>query len=158
MVGNLEHLEIFKDVENKYCDFSFNVFNSYTAAFLHSIGINVIMLSYELTKLEIKDLVDSYKSRYLKSPNLEVLVYGREEMMVSKFNLNTLYQSNDLYLVDRFNNKYPIKDRNGFMYIYNCKPRLLEEINEYYEIGANSIRINIFDEKDLKWYLSKIGD
>lgn len=155
MVGEIGSLNLTKKIIG---DFSLNVFNSYTVAFLHSVGIEVVMLSYELTKLEIKDLIEAYKSRYLKSPNLEVLVYGREEMMASKFSLNQLYKNDDLYLMDRFDNKYPVMDKNGVMYIYNYKPRLEEKIKEYYNIGVNSIRINIFDHKDLSWYLSVNGD
>jgi len=139
-------------------DFSLNVFNSYTVAFLHHMGINLVTLSYELTKSEIKDLVDGYKSRYLKSPNLEVLIYGREEMMISKFSLNRLYKNDDLYLIDRFGKKYPIREKNRCMYIYNYKPRIDENIQTYYNMGINSIRINIFDSKDLLWYLSKRGN
>lgn len=136
-------------------DFSLNVFNSYTVAFLHSIGLEKITLSHELTKSEIKDLIDSYKTRYSKNPNLEVIIYGREEMMISKFSLNKLYQEDLLYLVDRFNNKYPVREKNGLMYIYNHKPRVDENISGYYDMGVNAIRINIFDKKDLSWYLSK---
>lgn len=145
------------NIPNKFVgDFSLNVFNSYTVAFLHSIGLNRITLSYELTKKEIKDIIDCYKKRYSKNPNLEVIIYGREEMMISKFNLNKLYQENSLYLVDRFNNNYPIIEKNNLMYIYNYKPRIDEDIKDYYDIGVNAVRINIFDKKDLSWYLSKI--
>lgn len=153
MVGEVGSLSLANIVVG---DFSLNVFNSYTVAFLHSIGLNTVTLSYELTKSEIKDVVDVYKARYSKKPNLEVMVYGREEIMVSKFSLNSLYQNKNLYLVDRFNNSYPVREKNKLMYIYNCKPRVEENIQDYYDLGVNGIRINIFDNADLAWYLSKI--
>ena len=36
------------------------------------------------------------------------------------------------------------------MYIYNFKPRKIDNIMDYYKIGINNFRINIVDEKDLK--------
>ena len=153
MIGELGSLSY---TNKKVGDFSLNVFNSYAVAFLHSVGLEKVTLSYELTKSEIKDIITSYKDRYLKKPNLEVVVYGREEMMISKFSLNSLYQRNFLYLVDRINHYYPVKEKNGLMYIYNYQPRIDNYINDYYEMGINSVRINIFDEQDLSWYLSKI--
>lgn len=153
MIGEVGSLGI---LNKEVGDFSLNVFNSYTVAFLHSVGLKRITLSYELTKLEIKDIIDCYKKRYLKKPNLEVIVYAREEMMVSKFSLNELYEDNLLYLIDRFNNSYPVREKNGLMYIYNYRPRSIENIKEYYDIGVNAVRINIFDNVDLSWCLSKI--
>ena len=34
------------------------------------------------------------------------------------------------------------------MYIYNCNIRNIENINDYYNIGINSIRYNLFDKSD----------
>lgn len=153
MIGEIGSLNL----SNKYIgDFSLNVFNSYAVALLHSLGLNKITMSYELTLEEIKEIIDCYKERYRKNPNLEVMVYGREEMMVSKFSLNRLYKDDCLLLVDKFNNCYPIREKNNLMYIYNHKPRIDNNIDNYYNIGVNSIRINIFDQSDLSWYLSKI--
>ena len=155
MIGEVGSL---KFINKKVGDFSLNVFNSYTVAFLHSVGLEKVTLSYELTKTEVKDIVNSYKERYSKIPNVEVIVYGREEMMVSKFSLNRLYKQDFLYLTDRLNNHYPVKEKNGLMYIYNYKPRIDNNINDYYMMGVNAVRVNIFDEQDLSWCLSKMGD
>ena len=50
------------------------------------------------------------------------------------------YKLNADYLRDRFNNKFKIKIRDNYMYIYNYKKIDLKE--DYYNIGVNSIRIN----------------
>lgn len=123
---------------NKYrnvvTDFSMNVVNSYTVAFLHSLGVDKITLSYELDYNQIKDIVDSYHKRYNKHPNLEVIVSGYEEAMVSKYKLD------GDYLKDRFNNLFKIKIRDNYMYIYNYKKRDLKY--DFYKIGVNWIREN----------------
>lgn len=131
---------------NKYnnccTDFSLNVVNSYTVAFLHSLGVKRITLSYELTDNQIKELIDNYHKRYDKHPNLELIVSGYEEVMISKFSLNRYYQRDNLYLRDMFGNKFRVKDKNGYMYIYNYKKRNIYKQN-YYEMGINSLRFNL---------------
>lgn len=116
-------------------DFSLNVTNSYTVAILHSLGVDKITLSYELNDNQIKNLVDSYHKRYHKHPNLELIVEGYEEVMISKYKL-----IDNAYLKDRFNNLYKIKNKNNLMHIYNYKKRDLK--GNYYKMGINWIRVN----------------
>ena len=121
-------------------DYSLNVTNSYTVAFLHSLGANKITLSYELNDSQIEKLIDEYTKRYNKNPNLELIISGYEEVMISKFNINKYYKCNNLYLRDRYGNKYKIIERDNLMYIYNYHKR--EMTGNYYEMGINSLRIN----------------
>ena len=72
-------------------DFSFNVVNSYTVSFLHSIGAKRVTLSSELNTTQIKNIVDSYYKRTNKYPNLEVINKGYMEAMICKFDLNKIY-------------------------------------------------------------------
>ena len=131
LVSELGSIYKYSDVVT---DFGLNVTNSYTVAFLHSLGVNKITLSYELNYNQIKDLIDAYHKRYNKHPNLEVIVKGTPEAMVCKYKL-----SGD-YIKDRFNNLFKIKIRDDYMYIYNYKEINLKD--DYYKIGVNSIRIN----------------
>ena len=134
-------------VFNKYhsnidTDYSFNVVNSYTVAFLHNLGANKITLSYELNEAQITELISNYHQRYHKHPNLEVIVYGYPEIMISKFSLNKYYNNADLKLEDRYHNLYRIETTNDLMTIYHCK--LLDNRNiDYYKLGINSTRINL---------------
>ncbi len=121
--------------ENIVTDFSLNVTNSYTVALLHSLGVDKVTLSYELNDEQIKQLVDNYHFRYNKHPNLELIIQGYEEVMISKYKL-----PDKSYLVDRFNNKYQIKIKNNLMHIYNYKLRNMK--NDYYNLGINWLRIN----------------
>ena len=122
-------------------DFSLNVVNSYSVALLHSLGVNRVTLSYELSKEQIKTLINNFYQRYNTYPNLELIVYSKIEAMVSKFNINNYYKTKeDLFLVDKFNNHYIIKNRNGYMYIIDYKDHFLSDYKEYYDLGINSMR------------------
>ena len=139
LVGEVGSLYKYKDVDT---DFSFNVVNSYSVAFLHSIGVKKITLSYELNLYQIKCLIDSYHERYGVHPNLEVIYSACEEVMVSKYNLLNEYGINNGSLKDRFGNLFPIKVKDDLMYIYNYKKRT-NDFNKYFEIGVNVVRINL---------------
>ena len=116
--------------------------NSYTVAFLHSLGAKRITLSHELSDAQIKDIIDSYHKRYGKHPNLELIVEGYPEVMISKFSLNKYYKKDNLYLRDMFGNKFRVITRGDYMYIYHYKK--LDNYNEkYYEMGINSLRNNL---------------
>ena len=132
-------LGAFNKLKNVYCDYSFNVTNSYTVALLHSLGAKSITLSYELTFKQIENIIKAYHERYNCNPNLEVVVYGKREVMTLKTNLNKIYKDN-IRLVDRFNNYYDIKEKNNMSVIYDYK--LLDDKFDYYSIGVNIIREN----------------
>ena len=55
-----------------------------------------------------KDIQKLYDRVLNKNPNLELIIYGYEEMMVSKFKLLEMYKknSNNFYLKDRYNKLY----------------------------------------------------
>lgn len=124
-------------------DFSFNVVNSYTLAFLHSVGSKKVTLSYELNETQIDKIIKEYKKRYNKHPNVEVIVDSYPEAMICKFDLNKKYNQKVSYLKDEFNNKYKIISDNEFMRIYNYKKVIFESSNELYNIGINYLRKNL---------------
>ena len=138
LVSDLGSVYKYKSVDT---DFSLNVTNSYSVAFLHSLGVNKITLSYELNYKQIKTLMDNYHKRYNKHPNLEVIISSFPEAMVCKYNMLKKYNKNDGYLIDRFNNKYKLQIKNNLMYIYHFKKINLKE--NYFEIGINNTRANI---------------
>lgn len=139
MVGEIG---AFNKLNNVDTDFSLNVVNSYTVAFLHSLGARKITLSYELNDNQIKDIIDGYYSRYGKHPNVELIINGYEEVMISKFSLNKYYNNDKIFLKDMFGNRYKVITKNNLMYIYNYKKRDNYNI-KYYDMGVNSLRINL---------------
>ncbi len=138
LIGELGSL-IYKDI---LTDFSFNVTNSYSVAFLHSHNVKQICLSYELTDTQIKNIIDAYHNRYHKHPNLELVIYGNLEAMVSKYNINKKYNVANSILEDRFKNKYPVVIKNELMHIYDYKKRNFIDHNKYFDMGINNLRYN----------------
>lgn len=148
LVGELGSVNKYNDIDT---DFSLNVVNSYSIAFLRSIGVKNITISYEMNDNQIIDMTNSYRKRYNAKPNLAIIAYAKEEIMISKFNVLKYYKLIDNgYLRDRFNNLYKIKVKDDLMYIYNYKARNINNIDKYYNMGFNEIRYNIVDEEDLK--------
>ena len=139
LIGELGSL-IYDDIST---DFSFNVTNSYSVALLHSLGVEQICLSYELTDTQIKNLIDAYHQRYYKHPNLELVVYGNLEAMISKYNINQKYNVDESILLDRFNNKYKVIIKNNLMHIYDYKKRNYQDLNKYFAMGINNLRYNL---------------
>lgn len=140
LVGEVGSLIKYKNFDT---DFSFNVVNSYTLAFLHFIGAKKVTLSYELNVNQIKLIIDNYEKRYKKNPNCEVIIDSYPEVMVSKFNLNKMYDVNISYLKDAYKNKYKILNNDEFMTVYNYKKITYDSKDELYEAGVNYLRTNL---------------
>ncbi|MGM9877612.1 MAG: DUF3656 domain-containing protein [Bacilli bacterium] len=138
LVSDLGSVYKYKNVDT---DFSLNVANSYSVALLHSLGVNKITLSHELTYTQIEKLVNIYRERYNAHPNLEVITNDNIEAMVCKYNMLRKYKVDTGYLIDRFSNKYKIKIKNNLMHIYDYKRT--NKTENYYKIGINNIRKNI---------------
>ena len=135
LISEVGALNKLKNVDS---DFSLNVVNSYTVAFLHSLGVRKITLSYEMDYEKTKVLINNYKLRYKKHPNLEVIISYYPEVMITKFDLNKYYQKNGLVL--KGNNSYITKSYDNYMSIYLDK--LFVDNNNYFDIGVNNVRIN----------------
>jgi len=145
LIGELGGLNKLKNVIS---DYSFNVVNSYTVALLHSLGVKRVTLSLELLDNDIDQLIKAYKTRYLKNPNLELIVKTRIEVMVLKYNLSEKYQKKVKYLIDRFNNKYLVVEKNNLTYIYDYKITKKDNIEKYFDMGINYLRFEEIHNSD----------
>lgn len=143
LVGELGSLYKCND---SYTDTSLNVTNSYTVAFLHSIGVRRITLSVELSYKQIEEIIYSYKERYHKLPNLELIVESKLEAMVTKFNLLDYYKvkGNNNYLKDSKDRIFKVIN-NGMTIIYDYKKTIRSEHDYYFNLGINTLRIEVFD-------------
>lgn len=140
LISEFGSLSMYKTFDT---DFSFNVVNSYSVAFLHNMGAKRVTLSYELSLKQIENIISSYKNRYQKNPNLEVIIDSYPEAMISKYSLNKKYNVNESYLKDSYGNYYKVKENDGFMTIFHY-----EKVNNYnkenlYKLGVNVVRKNI---------------
>lgn len=128
------------NIKNVSTDYSLNIVNSYSAALLHSLGVNKICLSIELNNNQIKKLVDNYINRYNKYPNLEMIIDSNIEVMVTK---TSFIESKSDYLIDEYNNKYKIINKGTFNLIYSYNKINTDNKDIYYELGINCLRKNI---------------
>ncbi len=145
--------------KNTISDTTFNVVNSYNVYYLHSIGVNKITMSYEIKKEDINDLYNIFVNRYNFKPNLEIVLFGKPEIMISKHCiLNTCINKDEkcrvckdgrYYMVSDDNKKFEIKTENCFTKLLNYENiNKLEDINYYRNIGINNFRIILNDEKE----------
>lgn len=152
--------EISSIKNNCISDVYFNIVNSYGVNFLHNLGCKRVTLSYELDFDKIKSIIDEYKKNYKTNPCLEVIVYGKPEVMVSKYCILNTYlgngkktncnicKNNRYYLEDKYKNKYEIiKNNDCNMRIIDYKNiNMIDEIQKYKEIGINNFRFILNDE------------
>ncbi len=126
--------------KNIITDSNFNVTNSYTVAFLHNLGVKRVTLSYELSLKQIKNIVDKYKERYKKHPNLEVIINSKPIAMVTKYDLLKKYNLEKGYLIDEFKNKYELVSEDTCMKVINYEKQENLDKDKLYDIGINYIR------------------
>lgn len=144
---------------NMITDYSLNVVNAYTVAFMHFLGAKTVTLSYEMNMKRLENLIETYKERYSSAPNLEVIVYGRVEAMISEYcplstylhkkdaPCNICRSSKKYCLRDRFHNDYVLLFDNCVTSIYNYDKRnIMNELDDLIKIGVNNIRFNFVDE------------
>ena len=139
-----------------------NVTNSSTLKLLHDLNVSKVSLSVENDIDTIREIIKGFTNNYNLRPNVEVLVYGKVELMVLKhcyLNMFTnkdqkcnLCQKNKKYfLKDRNNNKFPIITKDCKSYILNSNNiDLISKINEYKKVGVTNFSIYLYDEDALE--------
>jgi len=150
------------DNPNQYAliaDEFFNVTNIYSANLLFQNKVTRVTLSPELSKRRLHDFIDLFKKEFDYHPNLELVVYGRVDLMISKYcpiakTFKTkqdchLCEIKQYYLEDRMKSKFPlINDGNCNIRILNDKPlNLIEYIDEIKQAGIEKIRIDFTTER-----------
>jgi len=151
LLGNLEHAKIFSDVKNKYCDFSFNIFNSYACmALKDNYNVKGVNFSFELNLNEIKNIHTDIET--------EVTVYGRLPLMISEHcaigsemsgrKECNMCKKSQFYLKDRKGELFPIiTDRDVCrMQVLNSKILFASEIRNELNGKVDYFRAYFFDE------------
>lgn len=140
---------------NCQLDYSLNVVNSHSLAFLEHFSPLSICLSEELTCNQIENM-DLTKTKAL----IEVCVYGKTKLMTTKYCLvNHLLSDNDkincslchkkdYYLKDVFDQKFYLEgDHECNMGIYDHKPKdWIDKINVLKQAGVDIFRLSFTDE------------
>ena len=153
LITDLSNLDKYKN-NNIVSDYYLNVVNSKYINYLFDKGVSKVTLSVENSVYKIKNIIDSYQN----VPNIEVIIYGKIELMIMKHCLlNNLVNKDkfpckacdkNYYLVDRNNKKYRILTKNRTTRLLSYKDELYnsEDILKLKEMGIKNYRINLFDE------------
>ncbi len=147
MARELGNVGVYSQNNNVVCDYTLNVANKYSFELLKDLGLNRICLSLE------SHILDNYDNIC----NAEVLIYGRVELMITKYcpvNMIILKGNKKCGLCKV--NKYALKDGKGRIYPMlhqNCLTSIYDskEINLLDKIPMlkkhiNNFRIDLFDE------------
>ena len=135
-----------------------NIFTLYT---LYKLGFKRVTLSIEMTRSRIINLINNYKKYFNVNPNIEVVIYSKTDLMVSKYCLiNKCLGKDNKECGECIKSKYFLEDRKGYKiplvkdYFCNLRllnPRalmLLEYVDEMKEIGINCVRIEFSNEEE----------
>ncbi|MGF6376746.1 putative protease [Clostridiales Family XIII bacterium PM5-7] len=85
LIGGFGGIYHYRKTNPFITDYSLNVVNAESCYQLYRLGAKRVTLSYELNKKQIQDLVDRYENANQGSPSLEMIVYGRAPLMVTKY-------------------------------------------------------------------------
>lgn len=157
LVHEIGSLETKKPDQLMFTDEFMNVTNRYTVRLLSSLGVSRVTLSPELTKERIQTLFKSYQATYHEVPGLELVIYGRVDVMISKYcpiaktyktkqNCH-LCEMHQYHLMDRLGLQFPlINDGHCHLRILNHKAlNLLEYAKELLTLGI-SVRLHFTTE------------
>ena len=132
---------------NVVSDYFLNVVNDYSINFLKEVGVKRVVISPEC---------DYNKIKLLKDKDIEVIIYGKMELMIMKYcPLKELLNNcsvcktnkNKYYLQDRLGYKYRIIHNNCLTHIMHYKNiDYISNIKEYINMGINNYRIELLDE------------
>lgn len=131
-------------------DYYLNVANRYSIDILSSLGVDRVTLSVELDDYETLNIMDKC------SGNIEMIIYGRIELMIMKYcplkeimNNCSICKNNynKYYLVNKDKRKYPVIHSNCYTSIMHYENiDKINKINQYMKYGINNYRIELFDE------------
>ena len=146
-------MHYYKDKEIT-CDYSFNTINSEAIYNLLKFGARYVTLSLEMDYDLIKETTSSFKNKYGFNAPIEIVAYGRENLMTTKYcplkkhgecgNCN----KHQYYLKDEYA-KFPIYHEGCITHIINDKPlNLVDDLDKLLPL-TNKIRLDFtIESKD----------
>ncbi len=152
LAGNYGALNKYKGKEI-ISDYSFNVINAASVYELHLQGVKYVTISLETSLNDIKSIYNEYQ-KYGNNPNLEITVYGRENLMTMKY--CPLRELGECGVCNK--HKYELKDdiasfpiyhQGCITHIINDKPlNLIDELKEITKY-TNRLRLSFtIESKD----------
>ena len=154
VISDIGHLLNNEKIGNLTADEFLNVTNIYSANLLYNLGVKKVTFSPEMTKSHIELFFKNFFDKFNSSPNIEKIVYGHEELMISKYcpiaktydtnpGCDLCYQ-NQYFLKDRMGAQYPlISDGLCNIKVLHSKPlNLIDYASKIYSMGVSSLRLN----------------
>ena len=144
LIGNYGGLNYYKK-GYLITDHLFNASNSIAVYNLFRLGASRVTIPHEINSKQIKDLYNEYFKNNNGSPNLEMIVYGHQELMYTKYcplkhnGLCGKCKNNNFRLNDGLYDFYIKTDNDCYTSIYNGKR--LNLIDNLYDL---SNYINVF--------------
>jgi putative protease len=134
-------------------DMFLNVANIGAINFLGRHGAESVTLSTELGQDRVKALVERYRERYGENPSLEIVAYGFQDLMISKycpiarhFGANpgcSLCSLNDYRLKDRLGYEFPLlNDGHCNIRVLNSRALHLVDFTEFFRGLGISMRLD----------------
>ncbi len=150
LVGGLNGVEYYKDKCKVTTDYSLNIVNHQSLRVLHEHGVDTVTLSYEINKTDINALIENYYDEYLTYPKVELIVYGRQKLMVTKYcplkriGMCGKCKTESFSLVDEIA-EFPLGFNNCEVTLYNSKTlNLIDDLKDF--DGISSYRLSFTKE------------
>ena len=156
-----------KKVVNVYS----NIINYASVRNMLENGCEIVGMSIEASKDDIKSTIDTYKAVYGNIPNIMVMVYGYYELMVMKHCLINkalgydklgcgACKDNDYYLMDRLGYKFPlVNDGACHLKLLNSKRlHLVNYVDELLKMGVNNLLVDLSIENDAEEIIEEYID
>ncbi len=140
-------------------DATMNVTNSLSVNTLIRNGVKRVCLSIESSEQNTQNLIQEYRRRYGYTPNLEMIVYGKADLMITKYCPVTksegIYKQN-CSLCQR--NQYSLHNDKGDFYslirdgycnlrILHSRPiSLIAQLQSIIHMGVTTLRLDFTDE------------
>ncbi len=146
LAGNYGAMNYYKDKEIT-CDYSFNAINSEAIYDLLKQGARYITLSLEMDYDLIKETTTSFKNKYGFNAPIEIVAYGRENLMTTKYCPLKKFgecgecNKHQYYLKDEIA-KFPIYHEGCITHIINDKPLNLVDDLDKLSALTNKIRLD----------------
>ncbi len=158
LVGGYGGINYFKDKDNfVVSDYSLNVVNSTAVNLLHNNNVSRVTLSHEMNRTQIEDLISNYILDNDGLPNLELIVYGRQNLMQTKycplkaFNLCGECKKNKYVLEDDYGSFPILSDKDCDTTILNGKILyLIDEIPTLDNISSFRLQFTTEDAFETK--------
>lgn len=152
LVGELGGIKRYSN-NNIITDAYLNVLNHSMINYLIDNKVKTITLSHELTKEDCQNIVRNYNN----PPDLEVILYTRIELMIMKYcpisysikhdKICNLCKTNNYYLKDRNNKKYPLTTNNCLTTILNSEVTdKINDMKDYLNMNITSFRLEFYNE------------